>query len=196
MAVMSFVIEAMGRAASSLRENNVVLLLRSCTSTTFERTALIEPAAAPAAATPAVVRARVDFEGLALEDFKALVLDFVEGLLAASATERLPWGVPDGATTFLVVFELLVFFLALVLLAVVAAGFLTALSADDAVCASSGEPAKTKLRLTKYCSQDFLQDKLNFKNILSALQSIKTMQIIYLALILKLVFYPDTLNFY
>ena len=59
MAVMSFVIEAIGRAASSLRENKVVLLLRSCTSTTFERTALIEPAVAPAAATPAVVLARI-----------------------------------------------------------------------------------------------------------------------------------------
>lgn len=188
MAVMSFVIEAIGRAASSLRENKVVLLLRSCTSTTFERTALIEPAVAPAAATPAVVLARVAFEGLVVEDFKALVLDFVEGLLVASAAERLPWGVPAGATTFLVVFVLLVFFLALVV-AVVTTGFLAALFAGAAtVCASSGEPAKTMLRLTTYCSQCLRQDKLNFKNILSALQSIKTMQIIYLALILKLVF--------
>jgi hypothetical protein len=192
------VIEAMGRATSSLRENKVVLLLRSCTSTTFERTALIEPAATtPAAATPAVVRARVAVEGLTLDDFKALELDFVEGLFVASATERLPWGVPEGATTFLVVFLLLVFFLALVLLGEVAAGFLAALSAEvEAVCASSGEPPKTKLKLTKYCSHDFLQDKLNFKNILSALQSIKTMQIIYLALILKPVFYFKRLNFY
>ena len=84
-------IEAIGRATSSLRENKVVLLLRSCTSTTFERTALIEPAATtPAAATPAVVLARVAVEGLTLDDFKALELAFVEGLFVASATERLP----------------------------------------------------------------------------------------------------------
>jgi hypothetical protein len=93
---MSFVIEAIGRAISSLRENKVVLLLRSCTSTTFERTALIElavatPAAAtPATATPAVLRALGAFDGLTVEDFNPLELDFVDGLLFASATERLP----------------------------------------------------------------------------------------------------------
>jgi hypothetical protein len=96
MAVMSFVIEAIGRAISSLRENKVVLLLRSCTSTTFERTAVIEPAVAtpaaatPATATPAVLRALGAFEGLTVEDFSALAFAFVVGLLFASATERLP----------------------------------------------------------------------------------------------------------
>jgi hypothetical protein len=109
--------------------------------------------------------------------------------LAASATERLPCGVPDGATTFLVVFVLLVFFLALAL-PVVAAGFLAVLSTGAAaVCASMGELAMVKLKLTSPTSHDFRQGKLNLKNILRALQSIKTMQIIYLALILKLVFY-------
>jgi hypothetical protein len=58
-----------------------------------------------------------------------------------------------------------------------------------AVCARSGVPAKARLRLTRHPSQYFLQGKLNLKHIPNALQSIKTMQIIYLALILKLVFY-------
>jgi len=189
--------EAIGRAVSSLRENNVVLLLRSCTSTTFERTALIEPAATtPTAAIPAVLRARGAFEGLTFDDFNAPALDLVEGLFVASATERLPWGVPDGTVTFWVAFVLFVFFLALVLLAV-AAGFFTVLSTGAvAICASIGELAAVRLRLTSHTSQDFRQGKLNLKNILRALQSIKTMQIIYLALILKLDFYGFHLNFY
>ena len=183
---MSFVIEAMGREVSSLRENKVVLLLRSCTKTTFERTALIDPAAA----TPAPLRAAGAFEGFTVEDFKPLELDLVEGLFEASATERLPCGVPEGATTFLVFFAL-VFFLVFALL-VVATGFLTVVSAASvAVCARSGAPAKVKLRLTRHPSQDFLQGKLNLKHILNALQSIKTMQIIYLALISNLVFYGN-----
>jgi hypothetical protein len=96
----------------------------------------------------------------------------------------------------LVAFALLVFFLVLVLL-VVAVGFFAALSADvGVVCASNGEPARLRLRLTRHPSQDFRQGKLNLKNILNALQSIKTMQIIYLALILKLVFYRFLLKFY
>jgi len=91
---------------------------------------------------------------------------------------------------------LFVFFLVLVLL-VVAAGFLAVLSAGaGAVCASNGEPVRLKLRLTRHPSQDLRQGKLNLKNILNALQSIKTMQIIYLALILKLVFYRFLLKFY
>jgi len=98
--------------------------------------------------------------------------------------------VPEGETAFLVAFVLLVFFLALLVPLVVAAGFLAALSAEaGAVCASSGEPAQLKLRLIRHPSQDFRQGKRNLKNILSALQSIKTMQILYLALILKPVFY-------
>jgi hypothetical protein len=114
----------------------------------------------------------------------------------ASDTERLPWGVPDGAITFLVAFALLVFFLALVLPAVVV-GFLTALSTGaGAVWASKDELVTVRLRLISQPSQDFRQGKLNLKNILRALQSIKTMQIIYLALILKLVFYRFHLNFY
>jgi hypothetical protein len=89
-----------------------------------------------------------------------------------------------------VVFVLLVFFLALLVPLAVAAGFLATLSTEaGAVCASSGKPAQLKLRLTRHPSQDFRQGKRNLKNILSALQSIKTMQIIYLALILKPVFY-------
>jgi hypothetical protein len=88
-----------------------------------------------------------------------------------------------------VAFVLLVFFLALVAL-VAAAGFFAALSAVvGAVCASNGELARLRLRLTRQPSQDFRQGKSNLKNILNALLSIKTMQIIYLALILKPVFY-------
>jgi hypothetical protein len=104
--------------------------------------------------------------------------------------------VPEGAVTFWVTFVWFVFFLALVLPAV-AAGFLTALSTGAvAVCASNGELATVRLRLTSHPNQDFRQGKLNLKNILHALQSIKTMQIIYLALILKLDFYGFPLNFY
>jgi hypothetical protein len=99
---------------------------------------------------------------LTLDDFKALVLDFVDGLLLASATERLPWGVPDGATIFFVVFAVLVFFLAFV----PAVDFLTPLPAGSiAVCATSGAAVRAKVRLTRPLSQTFRQDKLNFKNI-------------------------------
>ena len=109
----------------------MVLLLRSCTSTTFERTAAIVPATAtPALAAP--LRACGAFDGLTVDDLKLLLLDFVVGLFVESATERLPCGVPDGAALFFVVFVVLLFvFLGLELLAA-ATGFLSVLTVVSA----------------------------------------------------------------
>ena len=122
---MSLVIEAIGRGGPSFRANKTVLLPRSCTSTTFERTALIPPvlvlapalATAPTpAATPvaaaALLRARGAFEGLTVVALKLLLVALPVGVFAASATERLPCGVPEAPTFFFVFLALFVVFFA------------------------------------------------------------------------------------
>lgn len=96
---------------------------------------------------------------------------------------------PDGAALFFVVLVLLFVFLGFVLVAA-AAGFLSVLALVSASAwANDGELAAIKQRLKANPNQDLRQDKLNLKTILSALLSIKTMRIIYLAWILKPKFY-------
>jgi hypothetical protein len=87
---MSFVIEAIGRAASSLREYSTALLDKSWTNTTFDLTAPIEAIfVAPATAT-AFLLILGALEGLTVEvllDFAAV--DFFAGVVLALEVDLL-----------------------------------------------------------------------------------------------------------